>query len=322
MKNSEIADCLASKKKSRTVNPFSVLAQTVREASKSKSGLAANVEHGGGVPNCYAYPADSECVGVVAVRTHGRGGRAYLRYAVIPANKITNSGAAAATLGCRSPWDARMTATTADYADMRETAWRTGDIRWVETTLGGLYYLADGYGWRSARAKSAQITTLPTKRAVRAMQRLCPDGWTVVVTPASQGAAPSPAWRSGGEEYHITAADGRYDVRGTISAAAAAFEARAALRESAALTALIDSGAASDVYCCAADSYRAGNCVAGTQSFAARHALDVSRHYRAEELLAISNGDARFVRAAILAALRREQKEIRQGYALLSEHGK
>jgi hypothetical protein len=212
--------------------------------------------------------------------------------------------------------------TTADYAFLRKNCWANGDIVWRETALGGLYFLAAGYGWRTAKNKISPMTTLQTKRAVRAMRRLCPAGWAVVVTPASQGAAASPAWKQGAEEYHITGANGRYDVRGTIRAASDAFFARAAQRDTAALTALLDSGAANGVFVCAADSQRAGNCVAGTQSFADRHALDISKHYRAAELMAVCNGDARYVRAAILAGLRREKIESKNGYALLSDHGK
>jgi hypothetical protein len=61
----------------------------------------------------------------------------------------------------------------------------------------------------------------------------------VVLTPSSQRAAPSPAWRWGTEEYHITkTTDGRYDVRGTIRTAAVAFAARAQQRDDAELAAL------------------------------------------------------------------------------------
>jgi len=97
-------------------------------------------------------------------------------------------------------------------------------------------------------------------------------------------------------------------------------ERRAANRAETELAALIDKGEAAGIYVCAADSYRAGNCRPGTASFAQRHNLDMSRHYTAGELLEISNGDTRFVRAAVVSALRRERREVAQGYALLSDH--
>jgi hypothetical protein len=162
----------------------------------------------------------------------------------------------------------------------------------------------------------------PAKSAVsqaalmRALYRLCPAGCTVVITPASQGAEPSPAYRetATGEEYHVGAS------RRPAQEALAAFAKRSVNREETALAVLVERGEADDVYICAADSIRAGNCKAGTESYASRHALDVHRHYRAGELRKQANGDARFVRAAILAGLRRTRRENQQGFALLEEH--
>lgn len=91
-------------------------------------------------------------------------------------------------------------------------------------------------------------------------------------------------------------------------------------REQSELEAIIARGEAAGVYVCAADSYRAGNCRPGTASFAGRHNLEMTRHYTAGELLHLANGDARFVRAAVITALRRERRECEQGYAMLADH--
>lgn len=74
------------------------------------------------------------------------------------------------------------------------------------------------------------------------------------------------------------------------------------------------------VYVCLADSRRAGNCDAGSLSFARRHGLDATRHYPAPELCGIANGDAGRVRLAISSAVRRHRKELAQGFSILAEH--
>ena len=107
---------------------------------------------------------------------------------------------------------------------------------------------------------------------------------------------------------------------GTRVNALFAFIDRAASRQEKALEALIDSGKADGVCVCFADSLRAHNCDQGTRSFASRHNLDTDRHYTAGELLQIANGDAQYVRAAILAAMRRERTEMSRGYSVVAEH--
>jgi hypothetical protein len=86
------------------------------------------------------------------------------------------------------------------------------------------------------------------------------------------------------------------------------------------LEAIVAHGEAEGVYVCAADSYRAGNCRPGTASFAETHHLDLGRHYAAGELLSVSNGNTRFVRAAVIAALRRERREAKEGVCLIADH--
>lgn len=71
---------------------------------------------------------------------------------------------------------------------------------------------------------------------------------------------------------------------------------------------------------CLADSLRAGNCRAGSDSFAARHGIDPARHYHAPELLAMTVGDSGRVRLAITAARIRHRREMAAGLAVLAEH--
>jgi hypothetical protein len=78
------------------------------------------------------------------------------------------------------------------------------------------------------------------------------------------------------------------------------------------------------VHVCLADSVRAGNCRAGSVEFALRLGLDARRHYRAGELLATALKQApdsvMRLRLALRAAFDRHQREMQQGFALLSDH--
>ena len=71
---------------------------------------------------------------------------------------------------------------------------------------------------------------------------------------------------------------------------------------------------------CLADSLRAGNCRAGSESWAIRHGLDARRHYTPSEILSHANGDASRVALVITAALRRHRTEMARGYADLADH--
>jgi hypothetical protein len=76
-------------------------------ASALVEGHARIVTHGGGVANCYGYPAETQAAGVSVVRVADDAYRVFAGFAVLPANKVTRSGAAAETLGYRGPWDDR-----------------------------------------------------------------------------------------------------------------------------------------------------------------------------------------------------------------------
>lgn len=69
------------------------------------------------------------------------------------------------------------------------------------------------------------------------------------------------------------------------------------------------------IWVCLADSIAAGNCRAGTEQYAQRHGLDISRHYLAEKLPADNDGNSRRIAIAVLAAQRRQAHEMARGYA-------
>lgn len=74
------------------------------------------------------------------------------------------------------------------------------------------------------------------------------------------------------------------------------------------------------VYVCFNDSRRAGNCAAGTRSWAEAHGLDVTRHYPASRLIPLAVNGLAQVRIALHAAARRHRKEMEQGYCELHKH--
>lgn len=71
---------------------------------------------------------------------------------------------------------------------------------------------------------------------------------------------------------------------------------------------------------CVADSRRAGNCGAGSASWATRHGLDPSRHYTPAQLLDVANGDTRRVTLVIHRAMQRHHAEQAAGVCLLADH--
>ena len=75
-----------------------------------------------------------------------------------------------------------------------------------------------------------------------------------------------------------------------------------------------------NVMVCVKDSFIAGNCQVGTESFIAKHNLDVHKHYTPKELLNIAGSDYRRVKLTIMAAIQRTANEVKQGYSLLKDH--
>ena len=71
---------------------------------------------------------------------------------------------------------------------------------------------------------------------------------------------------------------------------------------------------------CMRDSLRAGNCQAGSESWARRHGLDPKGHYAPSQLSEIANGDGLRVAIVIATAIRRHRVEMDRGFAELSDH--
>ena len=118
-----------------------------------------------------------------------------------------------------------------------------------------------------------------------------------------------------GADYHPDTDE----IRAGRSVIVSALRERAATRIAAAKTAkreaaILKRACAGGVWVCLTDSIAAGNCRAGTESFARRHGLDVGRHYRADAIPAPSGPDeSRRVALAVLAAQRRQARELAAG---------
>jgi hypothetical protein len=127
----------------------------------------------------------------------------------------------------------------------------------------------------------------------------------------------------GKRDYHPTAAE-LLENPGTRQIAAIARErdeqrrevARTQRRELARIQRAEQQGAA----VCLADSLRAGNCRAGTTTWAQRRGLDVSQHISPTKLLALANGDTARVQIVVAVALKRHREEMRRGFCDLAEH--
>ena len=117
-----------------------------------------------------------------------------------------------------------------------------------------------------------------------------------------------------GADYHVDAGDliGRNATRKIVQE----LEHNAAIRKAAEteIAAVSD-----DVYVCFADSLRAGNCRAGTRSFAEKFDLREDKHYPAKLLKALAPKEPR-LKITLLAAANRHAAEMARGYALLAEH--
>ena len=119
-----------------------------------------------------------------------------------------------------------------------------------------------------------------------------------------------------GADYHPNS----YEIRAGRAAIIATLRERADTRKKAAAAAkrdakIIAAACKDGVWVCLSDAVAAGNCRAGTESFARRHNLDIRRHYRAEELPREQGDTSRRVALAILAAQRRQARDMERGYA-------
>ena len=122
----------------------------------------------------------------------------------------------------------------------------------------------------------------------------------------------------GADDYHVSAVD--LLAKNVVEKIVGYTTANAATRRQRAAELLAETADVEGVFCCVADSLRAGNCLVGTRSFAERHQLDIKRHYHAPELLQIANGDTGRVRLVIQAARNQARIDAERGFSLLSEH--
>jgi len=83
---------------------------------------------------------------------------------------------------------------------------------------------------------------------------------------------------------------------------------------------VVEAARAQGVFVCAADSTRSGNCRIGTTSFAARHGLELARHYSAPDILSMADVQADRVRLVVTAAILRHEREMQAGVCLMSAH--
>ena len=121
---------------------------------------------------------------------------------------------------------------------------------------------------------------------------------------------------AGPDDYHPTMGD----CLAGVGSIAKKLAANKITREKLAAEKLAEAAEMAGVSVCVRDSLRAGNCLAGTQSFAQRHNLDCRRHYSAPEILAQANGDESRVRLAIRAAISQHKIDSERGYSLLEDH--
>jgi len=71
---------------------------------------------------------------------------------------------------------------------------------------------------------------------------------------------------------------------------------------------------------CLRDSLCAGNCYAGSESWARQHKLDPHAHVKPSQLLAIANGDTARVAIVVAQSIRRHRTEMSQGYCEVARH--
>jgi len=123
---------------------------------------------------------------------------------------------------------------------------------------------------------------------------------------------------SPGDDYHPSGADmlGVNAAEGIVGKILENRDRRRVLRAEY----VVEAARAQGVYVCAADSTRAGNCQTGTASFAARHGLELNRHYSAHEIIGLAGEQADRVRLVVTAAILRHEREMQAGVCLMSAH--
>jgi hypothetical protein len=122
----------------------------------------------------------------------------------------------------------------------------------------------------------------------------------------------------GADDFHVSAPD--LLAKNAVEKIVEFISKNAETRRRRAAELLAEKAEIEGIFCCVADSLRAGNCLAGTRGFAERHQLDIHRHYHAPELLQIANGDTSRVRIVIQAARNQARIDAERGFSVLAEH--
>jgi hypothetical protein len=156
-----------TRRKARRINPYHTISLALLKHYNPDRlmPITVEVEHGGGVPNSYDYPATSQCVGVVI----GADGRGIVGYAAINANKITLAGVADATVNARELFDERIgeEKTRACVERLIITMQAHHNLVHTRTLSGAICYLVRGEEWRVA---STQQPTAEEMQALQVMQ--------------------------------------------------------------------------------------------------------------------------------------------------------
>jgi hypothetical protein len=124
----------------------------------------------------------------------------------------------------------------------------------------------------------------------------------------------------GQDEYHPMAFELYAASKGDWSHILREMDDNARLRQQELAENMVLAAEAEGVWVCLQDSLSAGNCLAGTLSWAEQQGIKPGRHYAATELLKCVKTDAGRVRLALSHAIRRHKREMEQGYANLAEH--
>jgi len=124
------------------------------------------------------------------------------------------------------------------------------------------------------------------------------------------------------KDYHPNSDDLRSYSRSAIRAKILAnFARRQVVEKDARAAALaVKAAEAEGLAVCMRDSLSAGNCEAGTMSFARLHDLDPQKHYCPTVLLKKANGQLDRVRLAVAVGLRRHRREMKNGICFLADH--
>lgn len=124
---------------------------------------------------------------------------------------------------------------------------------------------------------------------------------------------------TGKKDFHPTMSDLQQGVKYVVTQARKNYKVRAAAKR-AARSAKAARQQQRDVFVCAMDSLRAGNCAVGTEKWIKNNGLRPKKHYKLAVIELLANKNPRVI-AVINQAIKRHNEEMTRGYALLADHG-